>query len=628
MKKQLIAAAAFAVAVVVTSQAAVISDWSFANVTGLVPDATLPVGSTLMGSSDNIVAAGITSTDLISGGTLRYENGGGENNELNLKNFHITADPGRGEFYYTLTAAAGQLYVTSLTMTSRRNGNGAPDNLKWWVSIDGGDFEVYGTEVTGVPIAEVQNSFVQSITGVTSVTFKFLLDATTKNGNIHFNQFQVQGSVGDPAVLPPSILSFSSDSTNVFSGESVTLSWSTDDTEDTLSLNPGGIDVIGLTTTNFTVTADTTYELIASNGNGSTTNSVLVTLITTPPVINSYTVSSTNVLSGTPVTLSWDVDEVTALDLAGIDVTGLSSTQLVVSADTTYELIASNINGSSTGSVSVTIAEIVDTIINIDLTPNTTVGPVGNALPGVVGVQGQSWNAVTNEDAYASLADAKGDATSIGFDVTGTIPAIGGFGAAGGAFFGTYLFLGNQTTETQSSFAISGLDDAKTYDLYFYATWAYIDAGTKFSVDGGATWKFADGVPSVQDAPFVEGSSYVKFSGIATDGSGGINGLWKTAIEGESTAHRGVFNALQIVEIGPADPVTDLVISGPVAGGVGMVLEWTGAPGKPYGVETNSNLIISDDWTVWITGQMGDGGTITVTNPIGPNQTFYRVISE
>jgi len=41
MKKQLIAVAAFAVAVAVSSQAAVISDWSFANVTGLVPDATL-----------------------------------------------------------------------------------------------------------------------------------------------------------------------------------------------------------------------------------------------------------------------------------------------------------------------------------------------------------------------------------------------------------------------------------------------------------------------------------------------------------------------------------------------------------------------------------------------------------
>jgi len=575
-----------------------------------------------------LLYAGITSSDLISGGTLRYENGGGEDNELNLKNFHITADPGRGEFYYTLTADPGELYVTSLTMTSRRNGAGAPTNLKWWVSVDGGAFEVYGTEVTGVPTAEVQNSFVQSIEGATSVTFKFLLDNTAKNGNIHFNQFQVQGGVGDPAVLPPSILSFSADSTNVFSGEDVTLSWSTDDTEDTLTLNPGGIDVIGLITTNFTVTADTTYELIASNGNGSTTNSVLVTLITTPPVINSYTVSNTNVLSGTPVTLSWDIDDVTALDLNGIDVTGLSSTQVVVSADTTYTLTATNPNGSTNSAVAVTVAEIVDTIINIDLTPDATVGPAGYALAGVVGEVGQAWNAVTNEDAFASFVDANGGATTVGFDVTGTIPAEGGFGSTGGsAFFTSYLFLGNQTTETQSSFAISGLDDAKTYDLYFYATWAYIEAGTKFSIDGGATWKFADGVPNSSVAPFVEGSSYVKFSGIATDGSGGINGLWKTAIEGESTAHRGMFNALQIVEIGSADPVTDLVISGPVAGGTGMVLEWTGETGKPYGVETNSNLIIAD-WQTFVTGLLGDGGTITVTNTIGPDQTFYRVISE
>ena len=76
---------------------------------------------------------------------------------------------------------------------------------------------------------------------------------------------------------------------------------------------------------------------------------------------------------------------------------------------------------------------------------------------------------------------------------------------------------------------------------------------------------------------------------------------------------------------GPADPVEDLVIAGPVAGG--MVLTWTGADGKPYGVQTNSNLIIGD-WQLFTTGMTGDGGTMTVTNPVGPNQTFYRVISE
>jgi hypothetical protein len=68
------------------------------------------------------------------------------------------------------------------------------------------------------------------------------------------------------------------------------------------------------------------------------------------------------------------------------------------------------------------------------------------------------------------------------------------------------------------------------------------------------------------------------------------------------------------------------VIAGLVVGE--MELSWTGEDGKPYGVETNSNLILPGGWVSWITNQVGNGGTITVTNTIGPDQTFYRVISE
>ena len=90
---------------------------------------------------------------------------------------------------------------------------------------------------------------------------------------------------------------------------------------------------------------------------------------------------------------------------------------------------------------------------------------------------------------------------------------------------------------------------------------------------------------------------------------------------------RGSVAGFQIVsaDSGTGSQVTDLAIAGPVVGG--MVLTWTGEDGKSYGVETNSNLIIGD-WQAFASGQMGDGGTITMTNPVGPNQTFYRVISE
>ncbi|MCK4563049.1 MAG: hypothetical protein KAU94_00080, partial [Verrucomicrobia bacterium] len=85
------------------------------------------------------------------------------------------------------------------------------------------------------------------------------------------------------------------------------------------------------------------------------------------------------------------------------------------------------------------------------------------------------------------------------------------------------------------------------------------------------------------------------------------------------------FKITAFVDTTPADPVEDLVIAGPVAGG--MELSWTGEDGKPYGVETNSNLIIGD-WQSYTTGVMGAGATITITNTIDSDQTFYRVISE
>ena len=77
----------------------------------------------------------------------------------------------------------------------------------------------------------------------------------------------------------------------------------------------------------------------------------------------------------------------------------------------------------------------------------------------------------------------------------------------------------------------------------------------------------------------------------------------------------------------PADPVTDLVITGPVSGGTQVILTWTGEDGGSYAVQTNSNLIVAD-WQDLQTGISGTGGTLTVTNTVGPEQTFYRVITE
>lgn len=201
-------------------------------------------------------------------------------------------------------------------------------------------------------------------------------------------------------------------------------------------------------------------------------------------------------------------------------------------------------------------------IVNIDLTHNAATGPTGNDLAGVIGNQTSAkWNAVTSTALHSNLVDEDGNATTVSFDLGEDVP-VSWSGDNGSSFFFGYAYLGNQTVQTQNSFAIGGLDDSKTYNLYFYATWGYADTGSEFSLDGGSNWKLSDGVPSEWNAAFSEGDSYVKF-GNATSTGGTIDGLWRSYDTNSDNKHRGMFNAVQI-EVIPEPGTLSLIA---VAGG-------------------------------------------------------------
>ena len=76
----------------------------------------------------------------------------------------------------------------------------------------------------------------------------------------------------------------------------------------------------------------------------------------------------------------------------------------------------------------------------------------------------------------------------------------------------------------------------------------------------------------------------------------------------------------------PGNPVV-VSIAGPVSGGTEMEISWIGEIGETYGVETNTALT-DGEWGSIITNLYGTGNTTIITNTIGPNQTFYRVITE
>ncbi len=187
------------------------------------------------------------------------------------------------------------------------------------------------------------------------------------------------------------------------------------------------------------------------------------------------------------------------------------------------------------------------------------------------------------------------------------------------------------------------------------ATWTFgnLDVGSEWDVF--STWKEQDnrsdaapytiqgGAPILVDQEPVPAADLVLDDGTAAPssynfqkiGTGIVNGAGELVVTLSSVADTGtdlgdwvIVDAVAIArQDGGSAPVqvTDLVISGPVAGG--MVLSWTSVDGSPYGVQTNVDLV-SGIWGTLETGIPGTGGTITVTNTIGPDQTFYRVISE
>ncbi len=176
-----------------------------------------------------------------------------------------------------------------------------------------------------------------------------------------------------PAPLPPApppaapvITSFTTSSDNLVAGDSLTLNWSTSNTS-SLSLSPNIGDVSGLSSITLSPAATTDYVLTV-NGPGGYTSSTLRINVSTPspqpppppaaPVINSFTTSSANLISGDSTTLNWSTSNTSSLSLSPNigDVSGLTSFTLSPTSTTDYVLTVNGPGGytSSTLRINVT----------------------------------------------------------------------------------------------------------------------------------------------------------------------------------------------------------------------------------------------------------------------------------
>ncbi|MDA7887928.1 CotH kinase family protein [Akkermansiaceae bacterium] len=175
-----------------------------------------------------------------------------------------------------------------------------------------------------------------------------------------FIQLATDGS-GMAGSTGPGILSFAVDHPLIPTGNPLTLSWEVTSSPTTLTIDHSIGDILPLTaagvgsiTLNPGPLTNTTYTLTATNADGTNTRSVEVD-VTPNPIIESFTATDTIIPPDTEITLNWSVLNSDSLSLNGVDVTGTTELTLTAATTTTYTLLATNAQGSTTAEVLVTV---------------------------------------------------------------------------------------------------------------------------------------------------------------------------------------------------------------------------------------------------------------------------------
>ena len=313
----------------------------------------------------------------------------------------------------------------------------------------------------------------------------------------------------------------------------------------------------------------------------------------------------------------------------------------------TFTVRATTVDGSVDATLNIEVTEpVVEAVIAWNFAQNTDsrmvqeetadgtdlwTDSIDSASPG-------NAQAVNSTDPYAVTTPVSASHVTVAWS-TGNMWQGGSVSNPEQQLYNKYLDDQAATTVT-----VSGLTEwltAQGADAYTVDFYRCTDAGTHFSqVDvydgtgtngtllGSAPYEAADGDG---DYPTGSGGNGARSKQTVTNSFSSGTVTFHTAknLGGTSRAGLSGFKITAIIDDTPGAQVTDLVATGPVADGTGLELSWTGQNGKLYGVETNANLIITAGWGTYMTGIMGDGGTITITNAIGTEgQIFYRIISE
>lgn len=281
---------------------------------------------------------------------------------------------------YTLTAnSLGGTVTQALTVTVVQ----APTITSFSASptnIYQGDGSTLSWNVSGATSLSLDQGL-GSATGTSSrwvsptSTTNYTLTATNTLNGVSVNRTATATVTVSPRPTVPSINSFTADAGSIGAGQGTTLRWNVSNAVGAVSVSLSGVGTVSTVGTQWVApTTTTTYTLTATNSLDSTKTvsaSVTVTVVQKPVI--TLSADQSPLFIGQSTTLRWSVaNGPTSVGIdQGIGTVGASGAQVVSPTITTmYTLTASNLGGTTTSQVTVSVTPL-PVISSLTASPNT-----------------------------------------------------------------------------------------------------------------------------------------------------------------------------------------------------------------------------------------------------------------
>jgi hypothetical protein len=194
---------------------------------------------------------------------------------------------------------------------------------------------------------------IQSYKGTIVKIFIALVIVAVLIGAVNALQGEITKFISKPVVE-----SFDASSTEIITGQSVTLQWNVTGVS-SVSIIPGIGTVSSSGTRTVSPNTTTKYTLLANNLFGSASGSQTITVREPPPSIDNFSFDMGSIFAGQSAILSWNVAGATSVsispEIGTVSSTGTKS--VTPGSTTTYTLTASNSVGNATASAIVTVSE-------------------------------------------------------------------------------------------------------------------------------------------------------------------------------------------------------------------------------------------------------------------------------